>query len=147
MRYHLSILRVSPCQAIACHLSLLTLKDPNNHNRLPPIHVSSQLLSSIMVKFICSHMTISSIMGFRGLSQHHKMLINLISIFIFILQNITTHATQHIGDDIQEFGPLHGRWNFPFERSLCWISRQAMNKRYQEQTIMESYRVWLHSPM
>ena len=61
--------------------------------------------------------------------------------FFLFLQNITVHLLEHIVEDIEEFGPAHGRWCFPMERSLCWLARQTRQKHYQESCIMKTYRV------
>ncbi|XP_072022469.1 uncharacterized protein [Amphiura filiformis] len=62
--------------------------------------------------------------------------------FPVYVQNITTHIIHHIPRDIPEFGPLHGRWTFPYERVQCWLSRQVTNKQHQEATIMETYAIY-----
>ena len=56
-----------------------------------------------------------------------------------LFQNITTHLIHHIAEDFAKFGPLCARWLFPFERANSWVTRQALNHRNTEATIMETY--------
>ncbi|XP_052078946.1 uncharacterized protein LOC127717236 [Mytilus californianus] len=62
--------------------------------------------------------------------------------FPIALQTITTHLLHHIPEGFANFGPLYGRWLFPFERVNSWITRQALNKNKIEATIMETYAIY-----
>ncbi|XP_052097487.1 uncharacterized protein LOC127732488 [Mytilus californianus] len=62
--------------------------------------------------------------------------------FPIALQTITTHLMHHIPEGYADFGPLYGRWLFPFERINSWITRQALNKNKIEATIMETYAIY-----
>ena len=44
------------------------------------------------------------------------------------------------------YGSVYNFWMFPFERFNSWISRQTLNRRYPEYTIIETYRLceWVH---
>lgn len=44
-------------------------------------------------------------------------------------------------DGFLTFGPLYGRWLFPYERANGWISRQCLKKGAEEATVMETYVV------
>ncbi|XP_062596774.1 uncharacterized protein LOC134258258 [Saccostrea cucullata] len=63
--------------------------------------------------------------------------------FPLSLQNLTTHLIHHIVDGLEEFGPVYGRWLFPYERANGWISRQCLRKGVEESTVMETYVVSL----
>lgn len=48
----------------------------------------------------------------------------------------------HIVDGLEEFGPVYGRWLFPYERANGWISRQCLRKGVEESTVMETYVIY-----
>jgi hypothetical protein len=51
------------------------------------------------------------------------------------------HLLHHVVEGIEKFGPLRLRWAFPYERALCWVSRQSLNKKHPEVTILQTYAV------
>lgn len=58
------------------------------------------------------------------------------------LQNITTHILHHIVDGIRHFGPVYGTWMFVFERFNSWICKRALNMRYPEATVLETFVIF-----
>ncbi len=63
------------------------------------------------------------------------------TLYALQLQNITSHLIHHIAEDIVSFGPVYGRWAYPYERALCWLARRIKNKNTQESSVMESVQV------
>lgn len=62
--------------------------------------------------------------------------------FPLSMQNLVTHLLHHVVDGFLTFGPLYGRWLFPYERANGWISRQCLKKGAEEATVMETYVVY-----
>ncbi|XP_062609392.1 uncharacterized protein LOC134271156 [Saccostrea cucullata] len=62
--------------------------------------------------------------------------------FPLSMQNLVTHLLHHIVDGFSTFGPLYGRWLFPYERANGWITRQCLKKGAEESTVMETYAVY-----
>ena len=58
-------------------------------------------------------------------------------------QTITMHLLHHLVRTIRAYGPVFGRWLFAHERANSWYSRQVLNKKDQEATIVMSYLVRL----
>ncbi|XP_052694496.1 uncharacterized protein LOC128172788 [Crassostrea angulata] len=61
--------------------------------------------------------------------------------FPLSMQNLVTHLLHHVVDGFPTFGPLYGRWLFPYERANGWINRQCLKKGAEEATVMETYVV------
>lgn len=51
------------------------------------------------------------------------------------------HILHHVADGIDNMGPVYSTWMYAYERFNSWMTRRAMNRRYPEATIMETYRV------
>lgn len=62
--------------------------------------------------------------------------------FPLSMQNLTTHLIHHFVDDLSCYGPMHGRWLFPYERANAWITRQCLRKGMEKSTVMETYVVY-----
>lgn len=60
---------------------------------------------------------------------------------MFILQNITTHLLHHLSDALAELGPIYSYMMFIYEQLNAWLCQRALNKRYPEATIIETWRV------
>ncbi|XP_062612111.1 uncharacterized protein LOC134273911 [Saccostrea cucullata] len=72
----------------------------------------------------------------------HTALCLLEKDFPLSLQNLTTHLIHHMVDGLLDFGPVYGRWLFPYERANGWISRQCLRKGVEESTVMETYVIY-----
>lgn len=59
--------------------------------------------------------------------------------FPLSLANITTHILHHIPDGIRRYGPVYGTWMYVFERFNSWICKRALNMRYPESTVIETF--------
>ena len=57
------------------------------------------------------------------------------------LGNITTHILRHISEKINENGPLHASWMYPYERMNSWITRRVKNRSMVKECRMESVQV------
>ena len=57
------------------------------------------------------------------------------------LQNITTHILHHVVSGIKRYGPVYGTWMYVFERFDSWICKRALNMKYPEATVMETFIV------
>lgn len=62
--------------------------------------------------------------------------------FPLTMQNLTTHLIHHVVEDLARFGPMYGRWLFPYERANGWITRQCLRKGMEESTVMETYAIY-----
>ena len=62
--------------------------------------------------------------------------------FPLTLQNITTHILHHIIPGIRRYGPVYGTWMYVFERFNSWICKRALNMRYPEATVMETFVIY-----
>lgn len=62
--------------------------------------------------------------------------------FPLTLQNITTHILHHIVPGIRRYGPVDGTWMYVFERFNSWICKRALNMRYPEATVMETFVIY-----
>lgn len=58
------------------------------------------------------------------------------------LQNITTHLLHHMVDTLKRCGPVYGTWMYAFERFNSWICQRALNMRYPESTVIETYLIF-----
>nr|XP_022311179.1 uncharacterized protein LOC111116474 [Crassostrea virginica] len=75
-------------------------------------------------------------------AETHEALSLLERDFPLALQNLTTHLLHHIVDDLANYGPMYGRWLFPYERANGWITRQCLRKGMEESTVMETYVIY-----
>ncbi|VDI69941.1 Hypothetical predicted protein [Mytilus galloprovincialis] len=74
--------------------------------------------------------------------ETHEALALIERDFPLSLQTITMHLLHHIPEGFPRYGPLYGRWLFPYERVNCWITRQVLNKHRIESTVMETYAIY-----
>ncbi|XP_062584302.1 uncharacterized protein LOC134246058 [Saccostrea cucullata] len=72
----------------------------------------------------------------------HEALSLLERDFPLAIQNLTTHLIHHIVDDLANYGPMYGRWLFPYERANGWVTRQCLRKGMEESTVMETYVIY-----
>ncbi|CAC5410062.1 unnamed protein product [Mytilus coruscus] len=56
--------------------------------------------------------------------ETHEALALIERDFPLSLQTITMYLLHHIQEGFPRYGPLYGRWLFPYERVNCWITNQ-----------------------
>lgn len=71
----------------------------------------------------------------------HEVLVLIERDFPVSLQVIVFHLLHHLPTYIRKFGPVYSFWMFSFERFNSWLTRRALNRRYPEATITETYRL------
>ena len=57
------------------------------------------------------------------------------------LNVIVFHLLHHLPYYLNRFGPVYTFWTYSFERFNSWISKRALNRRYPEATVTETYRL------
>ena len=72
----------------------------------------------------------------------HRVLSLLERDFPVSIQVVMLHLLHHLPFYIRRFGPVYGYWMFPVERFNSWIARRALNRRYPESTVLETYRLY-----
>ena len=72
----------------------------------------------------------------------HRVLALLERDFPVSLNVIVFHLLHHLPMFLRRFGPVCNYWMYPFERFISWMSRRALNRRYPESTIIETYRLF-----
>lgn len=58
------------------------------------------------------------------------------------LHVIVFHLLHHLPMFIHRFGPAYSYWMYPMERFNSWITARITNRRYPENTVLESYRLF-----
>ena len=72
----------------------------------------------------------------------HRVLCLLERDFPVTIQVIMLHLLHHLPMYIRRFGPVYEFWMFPVERFNSWIARRALNRRFPESTVLETYRLF-----
>ena len=70
----------------------------------------------------------------------HRVLSLLERDFPVSLHVIVFHLLHHLPMFICRFGPAYSFWMYPMERFNSWIAARITNRRYLENTVLESYR-------
>ena len=61
--------------------------------------------------------------------------------FPLVFNLITTHLLLHEVKTLENFGPVHSRWMFYFERLNSFITRRVMNRKCPESTAMRTIQI------
>ena len=72
----------------------------------------------------------------------HRVLSLLERDFPVSLHVIVFHLLHHLPMFIHRFGPAYSFWMYPMERFNSWIAARITNRRYPENTVLESYRLF-----
>ena len=72
----------------------------------------------------------------------HRVLCLIERDFPVSVHVIMLHLLHHLPMYIRCFGPVYGFWMFPVKRFNSWISKRALNRRFPEATVLESYRLF-----
>jgi hypothetical protein len=72
----------------------------------------------------------------------HRVLSLLERDFPVSLHVVVFHLLHHLPMFIRRFGPAYSFWMYPMERFNSWIAARITNRRYPENTVLESYRLF-----
>lgn len=91
-----------------------------------------------VLKRICAESVI--IDAIQLLEEHvHTVLALIERDFPLSLQVIVFHLLHHLPRFIKMYGPVYSFWMYRYERFNSWIKRRALNRRYPEATVIQTY--------